>query len=164
RKNLLCTVFWLLGITAYVAYVRHPGWKRYTLVAAAFALGLMAKPMVITLPCVLLLLDFWPLRRLECASGRGLVFLRRLRAVAGEKLPLLALAAISSVLTMKAQREGGTVASWILLPFLARLKNAAVAYVAYLGKIFWPAKLAVMYPHPGPGVSWWRAIAASALL
>ncbi|MGH7960175.1 MAG: tetratricopeptide repeat protein, partial [Opitutaceae bacterium] len=117
----------------------------YVLTLIAFTLGLMAKPMLVTLPCVLLLLDAWPLRRLASVSGR-----RRAPTITRliiEKLPFFALATGSSVTTYFVQRGGGSVS--VALGLDARLANAAVAVVSYLGKFFWPADLAVLYPHPG---------------
>src|ERR1051326_8046540 len=167
RKNLLCTTFWLLSMLAYVWYARKPQWRRYLAVAVFFALALMAKPMAVTMPFVLLLLDFWPLGRMLPSEAAGDSHHRaasRFGMLLLEKAPLLALAAISSWITMKAQQGGRTVAAWTILPLGARLKNAAVAYLAYIGKMFWPAKLAVMYPHPGNSILLAQALAAALAL
>ena len=134
RKDVLSTFFWLLTTWAYASYVALPRWRSYALVVACFALGLMAKPMLVTLPCALLLLDLWPLRR---PLRFGLV---------REKLPLLALAVVSSVVTVIAQREGGAVMKLELVPLPVRIANALVAYVQYLRKLLWPVDLAAMYP------------------
>jgi tetratricopeptide (TPR) repeat protein len=150
RKNVLCTLFFFLTLWAYGWYVQKPGWKRYLAVAALFAAGLASKPMVITLPFVLLLLDYWPLKRV-----------RSWLHLAMEKLPLLALSAGSAVITMRAQQAGGAVRS---TGFMARLANAVYAYVMYLGKMVWPARLAPMYPHPGDVLSASQVIPAALVL
>jgi tetratricopeptide (TPR) repeat protein len=147
RKNVLSTLFLLLTIGAYGWYARKPSVQRYLAVAALFALALMAKPMVVTLPCALLLLDFWPLNRVagwtaESEEPPQLSFAR----LALEKLPLLALSAGDALLTMLAQRKGGAI--HLFLPFGVRLENAIYAYAKYIWNAFWPARLAVFYPHP----------------
>jgi tetratricopeptide (TPR) repeat protein len=165
RKDVLSTFFWLLTMWAYVWYVRRPGWGKYLLILVCFSLGLMAKPMLVTLPFVLLLLDYWPLGRLSL-KGRGAaassakpvpeVALKRL---VWEKTPLFGLAALFSLIAFQAQKEVG--ALWTkTLPFTMRLANALVAYVSYLGKMLWPAHLAVLYPYPGPNLPLWPAVAA----
>jgi tetratricopeptide (TPR) repeat protein len=144
RKNVLSTVFWLLAMGAYAGYARRPSMGRYLLVMLCLALGLLAKPMVVTLPCVLLLLDVWPLRRVVLGAPGSLARLGRL---AVEKIPLLALSLLSSALTVGAQSAGGAVTSLEAIPLPARVSNALVAYLAYLGKTLWPAGLAAFYPH-----------------
>ena len=143
RKDVLSAFFWMLTIGAYLFYVRRPRPARYLLVVASFALGLMSKPMVVTLPFALLLLDYWPLGRFS-ASSNG----RPLSALLIEKVPLLALSAASSVITFLVQREGGAVAVGTRLPIALRVENAVVSYASYLGKTFWPAHLAAYYPYP----------------
>ncbi len=138
RKDVLSAFFWMLTMLAYAWYAERPGWRRYLPVVASFALGLMAKPMVVTLPCVLLLLDYWPLRRVAD--------LRSAAKRVAEKLPLFALTAAACVVTMVAQQ--GAMSSLERLPFEQRLANTVVAYAAYLGELVWPAKLALLYPHP----------------
>jgi tetratricopeptide (TPR) repeat protein len=137
RKDVLSTFFWLLALLAYGAYTRRPDVRRYGIVLLLFAAGLAAKPMVVTLPLTLLLWDVWPLQRQKGASARRLV---------AEKVPLLALAALSGLVTLWAQRRGASLVGIDALPFGARLANAAVAYVRYLGKTFWPSGLAAFYP------------------
>ena len=159
RKSLLCTLFSLLTIAAYGWYVRRPGWRKYLVVAAAFSLALMSKPMAVSLPLVLLLLDYWPLERYE-----DLPFRRKWVRLSMEKMPLLLMSAASSVVTMAAQRSGGTVVEISALPLSVRLENAIVSYVAYMGKIFWPAKLAVFYPHQERSLPWPDVIAAAVIL
>ncbi len=138
RKDVLSGVFLMLTLLAYVRYVRAPSIGRYLAVAVAFALGLMSKPMLVTLPFVLLLLDYWPLGRI-----RGQ---KKVLTLILEKIPLIVLSAVSSVVTFLAQR--GAVGWTDQLPILARIKNAVVTYVVYIGQMLWPVKLAVFYPHP----------------
>ena len=138
RKDVLSGFFWMLTMVAYAWYARRPGIIRYLGVVSAFALGLMAKPMLVTLPCVLLLLDYWPLNRLQ-SLGKAVL----------EKLPLFALTIVSCVITFLAQQKGGAVESFEKYPFLVRVCNALVAYATYLVKTFLPEDLAVLYPHPG---------------
>ncbi|MGO9403152.1 MAG: tetratricopeptide repeat protein [Terriglobales bacterium] len=159
RKSLLCTLFSLLTIAAYGGYVRRPGWKKYLVVVAAFALALMSKPMAVSLPLVLLLLDYWPLERYEDIPSR-----RRWVRLLVEKLPLFLMSAASSAITMVAQRSGGAIAVESLLPLSVRVENAVVSYVAYVGKTVWPSKLAVFYPHPEHSLTWADVIAAAVLL
>src|SRR5262249_21083140 len=139
RKDVLSALLLFLTLWAYVSYVRRPSAARYAAVLALFALGLMAKPMLVTLPLVLLLLDGWPLGRLSRAAAWRLV---------AEKLPLLALAAASCVITLTVQARAGAVRGLEVLPLGRRLANAAVSYVAYIGTMLWPSRLAVLYPYP----------------
>ncbi len=150
RKNVLSTLFFILAIGAYVRYAQKPDWRRYLLLAALFVAGLMAKPMVITLPFVLLLLDYWPLARTP-GSPPSLVNAPQstISTLLLEKLPLLFLSALSAVITMKAQRSGQAVRSLSQFPLAVRIENAVVAYASYLWKMFWPVRLAPLYPHSG---------------
>jgi tetratricopeptide (TPR) repeat protein len=136
RKDILSGLFWMLALLAYVAYVRRPGRARYLAVAGALALGLLAKPMVVTLPCVLLLLDYWPLRRRE--PPRRLLL---------EKLPLLAMVGAACAVTLYAQQAGRALKDLTEIGPVARLGNALEAYVIYLRKTVLPTDLAVLYPH-----------------
>ncbi|MCI0746899.1 MAG: tetratricopeptide repeat protein, partial [Verrucomicrobia subdivision 3 bacterium] len=146
RKDVLSGFFWLLTMWAYVRYVEARSAWRYIVMLLAFACGLLSKPMVVTLPCVLLLLDFWPLRRAkDWRDALKLVL---------EKLPLFALTAASCVVTFVVQKQGGAVGSFEKFPLLARVGNAFVAYAAYLGKTILPEGLAPFYPHPGAWPSW----------
>ena len=140
RKDLLSTFFWLLGIGAYIRYAKSPSVSRYLAVSGAMVLALLSKPMAVTFPCTLLLLDFWPLRRWPLRSWKSLAI---------EKLPLFALVAVHSVLTFLVQSGTGAANYGERFPIGARLGNAFVAYVRYLGKTFWPDGLAPMYFHPG---------------
>jgi Flp pilus assembly protein TadD len=171
RKDVLSGLFFVVTLAGYLHYVRKPFfWGRYLLVMALFALGLMAKPMLVTLPAVLLLLDYWPLRRMtsptteddslatppqpgRCSSPMHLLV---------EKLPLLLLSAVSCVLTLWAQREA--LVSVERLPPLSRIGNAMISYVAYLDQLFYPAGLALLYPHPGAHLPVWKVAGAMAVL
>ena len=192
RKNLLSMLFFLLALAAYRWYVQRPGILRYTVCAILFVLGLMSKPQVITLPFVLLLWDYWPLQRLafrpslfafrqkdappasdeiqpgkngqrssdeerKAKSGERFLWLVL------EKLPLFALSAASAVITVKAQRAGGALATF-RIPLDIRLANAAISYVRYLEKALWPSRLAVFYPHPLRSAVGWQAVAGLVLL
>ena len=158
RKDVLSAFFFFAALLAYAAWVRRRGALRYLLVTTLFALGLMAKPMLVTLPLVLLLLDFWPLRR-ETSSVRGVV------GLVAEKLPWLALSAASCVVTVVAQRAGGSLESTYAVPLVPRVANAVVSYVRYLGKLAWPTNLTVAYPHPNlAGGTPWSVLEVAASL
>jgi protein O-mannosyl-transferase len=167
RKDVLSGVFFMLTLGAYVRYARQP-WSpaRYGLVALLFALGLMSKPMLVTLPCVLLLLDYWPLNRWRADAAAQPVFQmggRRIpRRVILEKLPLLGLVAASCVATLFAQTEIVRSFDQISLPL--RVGNALISYVTYLEQMFWPSGLAVLYPFPANGGSLWEKILAVVFL
>lgn len=171
RKDVLSAFFWFLTIGAWHRYVNRPGWGRYLAVLLLFALGLAAKPMVVTLPFVLLLLDVWPLRRLNPPDSEGGSDTFRLPRDAGrllvlvrEKIPLFVLAGLSAVVTYQAQARGGAMTTLEFIPLAERIKNALVAYCGYIVKAVWPVKLAVLYPHPVAGVSPVLAAAAAAVL
>jgi protein O-mannosyl-transferase len=157
RKNVLSTFFFFATLIAYCWYARKPDWKKYLSFAALFVLGLMSKPMVVTLPFVLLLMDYWPLGRIQKSSaGMPLVPQTTLSRLLVEKLPLLALSAASALITMQAQQMGGAMRSTLQFPLGIRLENAVVAYAMYLWKTIWPAGLAPLYPHPGDSLAGWR--------
>jgi Flp pilus assembly protein TadD len=172
RKNVLSTLFLLLTLWAYVEYARKPGVFRYLLVALWFALGLMSKPMLVTLPFALLLLDYWPLGRLGFApkaadsreqpmavraperADNGVptaVFLRR----CAEKLPLLLLAAGSAVLTLKAQAMDSEIK---VVSLSSRVANALLSYGTYLLQMIWPSKLAIFYPYRDREIFSWQVV------
>jgi len=153
RKNLLSTLFFLLSLGAYGWYAKRPGVMRYLIVALLFALGLAAKPMLVTLPFVLLLLDFWPLGRVEGLPGSDVLRVAQssFLKLALEKVPLLALSVASSVITMHAQR--GAIADSQSLPLLARLLNAVHAYAVYVLSAVWPTRLAAFYPYTPSSVT-----------
>lgn len=145
RKDVLSTFFWLLTMHFYLGYARNPGLLRYLAVAAALGLGLLAKPMLVTLPFVLLLLDVWPLQRLALRSGASgqADILRRLIV---EKLPLAGLVLISLILTFVAQSRGQAVVKIELIPLGDRMANALISYAAYLWQAFYPAGLSFFHP------------------
>ncbi|MDJ0803519.1 MAG: tetratricopeptide repeat protein [Desulfobacterales bacterium] len=166
RKNVLSTLFWLLVMGCYARYTDRRSIGAYLAALILFALGLMAKPMLVTLPCVLLLLDFWPLGRLP-ASWRG--HARKTPAavshgrLVGEKIPFFALTTASCIVTFWAQHVEGAVKSLETFPLTTRIANACVSYVLYLKKIFWPDALAIFYPYPAQ-FSWWQPLGAVILL
>ncbi len=151
RKDVLSALFWMLTLRAHARYAEKPSARRFSLVALFLALGLMSKPMVVTLPFVLLLLDVWPLGRLGKIPVARLVL---------EKAPLFALVAVSSAVTFFVQRAEGAVQPLETYSFGVRVANALVAYVAYIGKAFWPVSLSPYYPHPGDSLPLWQAAAA----
>jgi len=162
RKNVLCTTFFLLALLAYGWYARKPDWKRYLAMLLLFAMGLAAKPMVITLPFVLLLLDYWPLRRVgDSDSGIHPASWPKLIL---EKVPLLVLSAGSALVTMGAQQSGGAVRSVTEFSFVLRLENAICSYAMYLWKMVWPLRLAPLYPHPGSSLAAWQVAMAVLVL
>src|SRR5882724_13683355 len=173
RKDVLSGVFFMLTLLAYRHYVRAPSLRRYLAVATACVFGLMSKPMLVTLPFVLLLLDYWPLNRTGavpcghvptarpspdppqgCRYGAAATWLK----LFVEKIPLLGLAAVSSVVTLFAQK--GAVGFTEQLPVITRINNAAVSYVLYIWQMFWPVKLAVFYPHPENRIAIWEIVLA----
>jgi Tfp pilus assembly protein PilF len=205
RKDVLSTLFWLLTMASYFYYVQRPKAQRYVLVLVFFACGLMAKPMLVTLPFVLLILDYWPLNRLRretlpearqtkpvesanpgkqrtktgkkkqasreertrtaepVPSASSSLSWKGVLSLAWEKVPLFALSMVSSIVTFLVQQKGGAVGSAESFPLVARIENALVSYVVYIGKMFWPTDLAVFYPHPG---SWpvWQVLGAGLFL
>ncbi len=176
RKDVLSAFFWIAAMGGYVWYTRKPGVLRYLLVAGFFLLGLTAKPMVVTLPCVLLLLDYWPLGRFDVAESaprggkkQGKAALRsspsmRFWRPILEKLPLFALSLASSVITFVVQQRGGAMRTLEALPPFQRLGNVFVAYLRYASKAVWPSNLAVYYPHLGAEMRWWSILAAALAL
>jgi tetratricopeptide (TPR) repeat protein len=157
RKDSLSAVFGLLALWSYVRYVERPAPRRYLLVLLAFGLGLMAKPMLVTLPIVLLLVDVWPLGRV---SGRSWP---RIAPLLREKIPLFAMATAAACATYLVQQAGGAVRSSDAFPLVLRLENALVSCIVYIAKMFWPARLAVFYPYPSEVPAWQAAAAALAL-
>jgi tetratricopeptide (TPR) repeat protein len=191
RKDVLSGLFWMLTLLAYAWYAERPGWRRYLPVLTTFALGLMAKPMLVTLPCVLLLLDYWPLNRLKSETGnpksegnpntefpiterpsswdfrfRVWHFLRISDFVFRifEKLPLFALTAAACVMTVYAQHKGGAINTLEQMPLGERLMNSVAAYAGYLGDLVWPSGLAPYYPHPGRRLLLGQAVRAGLVL
>lgn len=145
RKNLLSTALGLLALQGWAFYVRRPGWKRLLPVAACHGLGLMVKPMLVTMPFLLLLMDYWPCRRMAF-KGSPVPFSRLVL----EKVPLMALSAASVVMTLLAAAEGGALKTLDHFPLGLRVANALNAYLLYVGKLLWPFDLAVFYPYAAP--------------
>jgi tetratricopeptide (TPR) repeat protein len=149
RKDVLSALFWMLTIVAYIRYTQRPSVWRSSLVFLVFGLGLMAKPMLVTLPFVLLLLDYWPLRRFQKSTVRRLVC---------EKIPLFILTMVSSIVTYVAQETTGATEMVENLALTTRINNALVCYLGYITKMIYPSGLAVLYPHPGAGLPAWQPI------
>ena len=161
RKDVLSTLFWMLTMLAYVRYVEGPTVGRYVAIVALYALGLMTKSMLVTLPFVLLIMDYWPLRRLwPEEAGPGVPVGRLLL----EKSPLFIMSAASCVVTFIAQKAGGAVTRLSAIPLGYRISNALVSYCEYIWKMFRPVGLAVFYPHPVKEFAGWKVAAALALL
>ncbi|MGV7221106.1 MAG: tetratricopeptide repeat protein [Nitrospinales bacterium] len=158
RKNVLSTFFWFLTILAYVRYCKRKSVTRYLLALLFFIFGLMSKPMLVTLPFVLLMLDYWPLNRFQIKGGNNLFQLVL------EKTPFIALVLISCVTTFVAQKGGGSVQSIERYPLSARFSNAIVSYIEYLEKMVWPKNLSIFYPHPGNLLPIWKIIVCAILL
>src|SRR6266498_5997802 len=152
RKDVLSGVFFMLTLLAYMYYVRLPQIRGYLLVVFLFACGLMCKPMLVTLPFVLLLLDYWPLDRIK----------GQLRNRVAEKIQLIALSAVSSVITFLVQK--GAVGGTEELPILERINNAVVSYVLYIWQMLWPVDLAVFYPHPENRLPLWEVVSCFLVL
>jgi tetratricopeptide (TPR) repeat protein len=166
RKNVLSTMFFFLTLGAYGWYALNPGWRRYLAVAGLLVCGLASKPMLVTLPFVLLLLDYWPLQRIqgwvepsETLTAKQFTAARLVL----EKLPLLALAGGSAIITLHAQRAAGAVSA-LRFALGVRLKNAIFCYAMYVGKAVWPTRLAALYPHPGNSLAIWKVSLAAVFL
>lgn len=151
RKDVLSTLFWMLMLIAYTAWVRRPGIGRYLVVVACFAAGLLSKQMLVTAPVLLLILDRWPLGRTD-----------PLARLVREKIPLFGLSAVFSIIVIQVQRGGGAAVTLEQLPLAMRLSNAVVSYTRYLMKTVYPSNLSVFYPYEG--IAWWEALAALAVL
>lgn len=160
RKDVLSALFWMLTMLAYLRYVESPTALRYAIMLACFSLGLMSKPMLVTLPFVLLIMDYWPLRRLWPEEGIGVSFFRLII----EKIPLFILSAASSWVTFIAQKTGGSVVKFSVFPFDYRIGNALISYWGYILKTLRPAGLAVFYLHPAAGLAGWSVAASAAVL
>ena len=170
RKDVLSMFFFILTLCAYVHYVRKPSPRRYLVMVVLFVAGLMSKSMLVTLPFILLLLDYWPLDRLESLrlandsinpeTGREK---KTLLMLFREKLPIFTLAAFSSVLTYVVQENSGAVMGIETLPFNSRLANVAISYLAYIKKLFWPARLLPFYPL-SESIPAWKIILSSFIL
>jgi Tfp pilus assembly protein PilF len=166
RKNLLSTALWMLTTSVYIYYTKNPGMARYLILTLVFLLGLLTKPMLVTLPCTLLLLDFWPLKRLRFAGqelsqsglyagGSSFSPARRQWGLVVEKFPLLLLSLLVSWLASDSMKYTGSVIPFEAVPFTLRIQNALVSTLTYIGKIIWPAHLSVFYPYPEV-LSFWQ--------
>jgi tetratricopeptide (TPR) repeat protein len=167
RKDVLSTFWGILALIGYVQYTQQHRWSWYGLALLFFVLGLMAKPMLVTLPFLLLLLDFWPLRRLNFNSGPGLQTAGGVSSISFllmEKLPFFLITAASCFVAYYAQQSGGAVMPFEMHPLGLRISNAIVAYVAYIGKMLWPVRLGIFYPLPDSIAIWQVAAAAGVLL
>ncbi|MEW6668812.1 MAG: tetratricopeptide repeat protein [Thermodesulfobacteriota bacterium] len=154
RKDVLSTLFWMFTLGAYVRYVERPSVRRYFPVVFFFILGLMAKPMLVTLPFVLLLLDYWPLRRLQSGGTPGG---HNLPTLLLEKIPLLIPVIPLSILAYTAQQDTGALATFEALPLSLRAANALLTYGRYLLKALWPVNLSCFYPHPYHALFFWQS-------
>ena len=165
RKNVLSMFFFLLALWAYGRYVKRGGMGRYVAVASLFAAGMMAKSQIITFPFVLLLWDYWPLGRISArpSNGEGAPTSRSFSDLVKEKIPLFVLAAVFAVITVVAQQKESAIRTLGEYSLAARVGNAIVSYVRYLGHTFWPVRLAPIYPHTGTPPTWQIAGAASIL-
>jgi protein O-mannosyl-transferase len=172
RKDVLSTFFWMLTMGMYVSYVGRPRLARYVGLLCCFALGLMAKPMLVTLPFVLLLLDYWPLQRLGQKNTAPHVKApvqvpisqwSLIPPLLTEKIPFFALATLSSIVTYLVQRHGGAMEAFEALSPSARIANAFVSYITYMVKMLWPVNLAVLYPHP-TGWPLWQVLGSVVIL
>ncbi len=166
RKNLLSTTFWMLSMLTYVHYARKPSAIRYILVFITMAVGLLAKPMLVTLPCVLLLMDFWPLGRLRPPfiltneiNDNSPFQSASLTRLISEKLPLLVISSLSIIASMISLKFQNSIITHVASPMLLRLENAVVSYVKYIGKILWPHDMAIYYPFP-KAIPAWQTISA----
>jgi tetratricopeptide (TPR) repeat protein len=159
RKDVLCSIFFLASLLAYAWYVRKPSWKRFAWVICGFACALLSKPMAVTLPFTLLLLDYWPLRRITFAHESRARWLSNFSKLCAEKWLLFIMAAISSIITLLAQKSSGAVGSLQVFPLWARICNAAISYWRYVRIMVWPDPLRAYYYHESHNVS----IAAAAL-
>jgi hypothetical protein len=160
RKDVLSGTFFFCTLLAYAHYARRPCAKTYAWLLGAFCCALMAKPMVITTPLVLLALDWWPLGRWQAARGQRE---EQLKLIA-EKLPLIILSIGGAILAVLSQQDAGAIGSTTKFPLLARVNNALVSYVLYLRRIFWPSDLAAFYPHPKTSLPLWEGAAAAVVL
>jgi hypothetical protein len=169
RKDVVSTMFWLLALTAYVRYVSQPTLFHYLLTIFMFILSLMSKPMTVTLPFVLFLLDYWPLQRFSGTSGNGrkstgAPYGSTIRGLVLEKIPFIALSVAITCVTIIAQKDAGAIKTVGDFPIHARAANALISYVAYMYKMLLPLHLACFYPHPGSSVSLAKATAAGIVL
>lgn len=155
RKDVLSTLFWMLAAIAYISFAQHNDKRSYVWLIVFFALGLLSKPMLVTLPVTLLLLDYWPLMRVSKLSARKLVL---------EKIPSFALALAIAGATVFAMKSRGSMGSFEAYPIGVRIANSVVAHAFYIANTFWPFDLAVVYPYPGNTLPAWQVIGSAVLL
>jgi len=156
RKNVLSSFFWMMTLYAYIRYVERSSSLRYLLVLVFFALGLMAKPMLVTMPFVLLLTDYWPLGRIvNISAGFRLFF---------EKIPMLILSILSCAVTIYAQQGSGAIKQLEVYPVGIRIANAVVSYVTYMNKMIWPQNMTAFYPYNGHTLSAWQVLFATLII
>lgn len=163
RKDVLSAFFWMLTMWSYIRYTMRPTIYKYLMTIIFFAFGLMSKPMVVTLPFVLLLIDYWPLNRFQSYPLSIVKKGRSTTRLILEKAPFLILAPISCFLTYFAQKHGGVIKSLDVFSLKIRLANALISYISYIGKMIYPSKLAFLYPHPGMA-AWWKITGSCLLL
>ncbi|MGD0784401.1 MAG: tetratricopeptide repeat protein [Sedimentisphaerales bacterium] len=154
RKDVLSTFFLMLTLLAYAGYVKRPGAGRYLLTLVLFVLGLLSKQMLVTVPFILLLLDYWPLERFKKTKLSSLIL---------EKIPFLVLSAALGIVTVIIQHKMGLLKTFSNYPFQWRIENAIVSYIIYIEKMFWPVNLAIFYPHPKGDITFWQ-VAGSLLI
>ena len=173
RKNVLSAFFWLLTMWAYIRYVQKRNLARYSMVFLFFALGLMSKPMLVTLPFVLLLLDYWPLKRFKIArdqriisgdTGNQIENKKKLLNLVFEKIPLVVLVVGSCIVTLLAQKSWGAVVSFEIVPLTTRVSNALISYFEYLEKMVWPTNFSVFYPYPTDELFIWKNLMSGLIL
>ncbi len=165
RKSVLSTLFWLLTTWAYINYVQKQNFARYSIVFLFFILGLMSKPMLVTLPFVFLLLDYWPLNRFKISpANKASQIKNNLLNLFFEKIPLLFLVVGSCTITLIAQKSWGAVVSLETVPLMSRISNALVSYLKYLEKMVWPKKFSIFYPYPTDGFILWKVLMSGLVL
>jgi tetratricopeptide (TPR) repeat protein len=167
RKDLLSTFFMMMALYSYLRYIEKTTIGRYVIIVLMFICGLMSKSMIVTMPCLMILLDYWPLGRIRSAYSLSVIDDSGQMSLWGsflEKLPLFLLSLISSVVTFQVQNSGGAVAKVEYHTFLANVANALLSYTVYIQKMLWPVDLAIFYPHPGKSVMNWEVMVAILLL
>jgi tetratricopeptide (TPR) repeat protein len=179
RKDVLSCIFWSLTLIFYAAYVKKPGASFYILSLLMFFLGLMSKPMLVTIPVIMLLLDYWPLNRFpskvpyplegeaqgggEVADGQTRLHAPEILLLLKEKIPFFLLSVLSAIVTIYGQHKGGAMATLVKVPVAARIENALISYIKYIALMFWPHDLAILYPFP-KDISFWQAGGSAILL
>lgn len=163
RKDVLSAFFWMVSMGGYAVYVKSGKKNMYLFAIFAYALGLMSKPMIVTLPFVLLLIDIWPLNRIQNNDDSPSMRRQKIRSILIEKIPFLLLTILSCIITIIAQKKGGAISGTDIFPLGIRLENAAISYIMYLKKTFWPLSLCIFYPHP-QSIPLWKTAGALIIL